>query len=1119
MNNKKNNKLITVLTSLLVFFSAPSQAVLTIQETPLFLTAGAPANVMILFDNSGSMNSLVWEKNYNPATIYPSWATKCQNNANGSDPARAFNRQNGSTCTTNGINNSDTELVASDATGYGNTTGTNVFPARTCGTGFILGRKVIINGTNNATRMTKCLKIPTPATSDGQNNRYDVNYLNYLFELIDSTPTTTTNSTCTNGISGITANCLTYAAVDLTVAGSPIPLESRVQTARKVAKTVIQNNPTLKFGLASFNTNTGGKIDANCGTDTATLISKVDAYRGTTSTPLAEAFYEVTRYFRGLSRYNGSGSGNYTSPIEYRCQKNFSIVLTDGYPTLDTTFPTNDPDGGTDLPNWDKLAPASAQADFPNLPQYSDGFKPAGSESLEGYSLFLDDLAKFAYDIDMKKTGNDVTGNSYNDPLFVKQNLETYTIGFSVKNQMLQDAAAYSSAQYYTANDEAQLSQSLQDAVSDILSKTSSASSVASNSTRLSTNTQIYQAKFSSGDWSGQLTAFKLNNDGTVNATPAWNATAGIPAVASRKIYTYSKTQTKGIEFKVFTALDVAQQTNLNTNAQGIVDTLGSLRLAYIRGDKGNEGGGTTQFRPRIQILGDIINSDPAFAGTQDYGFERIPTEGSSYQTFRNSTAYKNRKQAVYVSSNDGMLHAFDATNGAELFAYVPFASFKRLSLITDKNYNNSNNHRYINDGSPKVVDAYIGGAWKTILVGTTGLGGRGVYALDVTNPESFDATKVLWDFTSDTDGDLGLTYPQPSIARMNNGKWAAIIGNGYNSTSEKAILYILDMADGSVISKFDSKVATNNGMASGTPIDIDGDRVADYIYAGDLKGNLWKIDVTNATASNWKTSFGTVAAPTPFFIACSASPCTTSNRQPITTRSEAVLNLGGNNIIAGGQVVIIGTGRYFVNGDNIVTGSQTQSLYGIYDNNSTAVVDARASLIQQEVISTQKVTYEGEIKNLRVTTNKTLLSTSKGYYFDFPDLGERLSGNSTVRSGKIIVTTLTPNGDTCGFGGTSWLMEFDIFTGSRLNFTPFDINNDKDFNNKDYVSVTIDGKIVKLPATGLQITEGIIKTPSIIAAGDREFKYSSSTSGNVVRTTENAFGTGGRQSWSEKQQ
>ncbi|TJY62302.1 hypothetical protein E4T66_08790 [Sinimarinibacterium sp. CAU 1509] len=1045
----------------------PAYAALTLSEQPLFLSTGVTPNIMLLFDNSGSMRNMIWDDGYDPATTYPDWSQSCGNGS--------------SACWS-----SDSTSITPQNFARGN-----------CSYGWTQGRKE-----SHFSSTRKCLKLPAPL---GNDTRYYGNYLNYLFE-------TYNNNT------------------NLTVAGT-IPQETRIESARSVATTLVTDNSSLRWGLSRFNDPTwqfdrrgnliggdgapGGTVLRSCGSSTADMIGDIAGIQPDTNTPLAETYYEITRYFRGLSSYFNNGT--YTSPIQYRCQKNFVLVVTDGFPTWDNQFPNNDPDDAADaahsLPNWDNRAPTTTSGDFPFFPQYSDGFHGQNGSSLsdEGYTLYLDDLAKFAYDTDMVKTGTDATGVSFNDPSFKFQRLETYAIGFAINNQMLIDAAAYGHGKSYTATNTAQLQNAMQSALTEIASRTSAAASVATNSTRLTVDTAIYQARFITADWSGQLLALRVNLDGTIGQV-VWDAAQHIPAYSSREIFTYDPTANVNNRGKTFqwNQLNSSQKTYLNTDSNGTADGAGSSRVDYLRGSRSNEGSSAGQFRVRgNSVLGDIVNSDPAYVGPVDYGFSALPgTEGTAYTSFLSSNAYQARPSVVYVGANDGMLHGFRASDGVELMAYVPNAVFPRLSQLTGQNYNSS--HHYLVDGPAKVVDAYLGNQWTSVLVGGLGGGGKSVFALDVGDPDSFSTSDVLWEFSSADDADMGYSYPQPTIARMHNGKWVAIVANGYNSTNEKAVLYVLDLEDGSIIRKFDTHVAGNNGMSSPVPVDVDGDRITDLIYAGDLQGNLWKIDVRDASSSNWGFAYGTTASPDPLYRACSAVTCTAANMQSITARPEVGINP------TGGYIVYFGTGRYFAALDN-VAGGNTNSFYAIYDtDNGSSPPGDRDDLLQQTVIAEQNVTVDGVSERVRATSNNALTAGAQGWYLDLPASGERQVSTPILRGGSVIFTTLIPNTDACGFGGDSYLMELDAVTGSRLSTTPFDVNHDTAFNESDYI--TVDG--VAIPVSGRRSKEGIIKTPAIISAGAFEVKLASGTTGGIDVTYEPPAGVdaGGRLSWRQVQ-
>ncbi len=1042
----------------------PATAV-NISQTPLFVSTGATANVVLMIDNSGSMRNLITDAGFDPSVDYPDWSRFCGSSGT-------------SACWT--VSSGNLRLSS-----LPHCSGTSTSDD------FIHGRRGGV---------TRCIRLPDPYGSN--NTRLSGNYLNYLLE--------------TYGKDGGTVDLRTT-----------IPNKYRLQVARDVAKNIVNSNQNLRIGIAAFNkpvsgnSGPGGHIVAPCGASTKDLLDEIDGLTPSTNTPLAETFYEVTRYFRGMTSYyndkpegdaeDNDKDGYYLSPITLRCQKSFVIALTDGFPTYDTSFPTNDPDS-TDLPNYDGLDPVTLRSDAPLFPQYSDGFgnHDGGTQGNEGYALYLDDLAKFAFETDMRPSGTDSSGGDFNAPNFAKQNVVTYTVGFALDTQMLIDAAEYGDGLYFTASDEEELQIALQAAFRDIQNRLTSAASVSSNSGFISDDTTIYQARFNPSDWSGGLVAREVKEDGDVSNI-RWEAADKIPAPASRKIFTISPSLTpRGRNFN-WDTLTPAQQAALNKNGDGIIDGKGPQRLAYLRGARDNEAPLGANFRSRRSLLGDIVNSDPIFVRTPNFGFDELPgTEGSDYASFRASDTYTGRPGMIYVGANDGMLHGIDADTGIERFAFVPNAVFSKLSRLSDADY--TGKHTFYVDGTVRVVDAPIKGNWESVLVGSLGAGGRSVFALRVTDPANFSASDVLWEFGSDQDPDMGYSMPQPSIARMNDGKWVAIVANGYNSANGKAVLFILDLATGAVISKISTVLpavlGNDNGLSTPVPVDVDADQITDFIYAGDLHGNLWKFDVTGSVAS-WGVAFLDGLIPKPLFNAClggdPAPSCALGERQSITARPAVGVNPNG------GVIVYFGTGRYFAVGDGITT-TPINSFYALYDTNEKgdvlveAIGSKRSKLVEQEVLGTELV--HGTLT--RITSSYEVKDDDKGWYIDLPESGERQISQPILRGSRVVFTTMTPDADACSFGGSSWLMEMEATTGQAPDYAAFDLNGDKIFDYKDYSE---DG-----PVSGKRSAEGMIRTPQVIVADDLEFKFASGTTGNIDVTVENTTGATGRESWRQLQ-
>ena len=658
---------------------------------------------------------------------------------------------------------------------------------------------------------------------------------------------------------------------------------------------------------------------------------------------------------------------------------------------------------------------------------------------------------------------------------------------------------------YFLVTNALGLRDQLDQAFNRILGVTSSSSSISTNSTRLDTDTLVYQARFSSEDWSGQLLAFQVENNGTLSG-PIWDAADLMPSPTLRSIYTADSQSGLGIPF-LWDSLTADQQAALDMDQTGTVDSLGEQRVAYLRGEQTEELGNGGVFRDRPSgVLGDIVNSDPNYVGGQNFGYDVLPdTSATSYESFL--TTKRNTRAMLYVGANDGMLHGFDADTGEEILAYVPSSVISELNRLSSPDYV----HRYYVDGPPYVGDAYLNSLWRTILLGTQGSGGRTVFALDVTDPDSFGSGDVLWELEH---ADLGY-LASATIVRLNGGQWAALISNGYNSDSHRAKMLLVDLADASIIDIYDTEVgdATNpNGLSPVIPVDLDRDRITDVAYAGDLQGNVWKFDFTAGSANQWGIAYKQGNTPKPLATLQDAN----GNPQPITARPEVGPHPDGN------QMVYVGTGKFFEVGDEVVPVDQSQvdvhSFYGLYDNGSRITGDRDQSLQVQEILG--EVTEQGS--ELRSSTDTLVdYSNYRGWYMDLVSPvagigreGERVVSAPLLRSGRLIFSTLIPSEDPCEFGGSGWLMELSAVNGSRLDYPPLDLNDDGEINELDTISAANSPTNQPIPPSGKKSEVGIIKTPGIVSAGEVEYKYTSGSSGQIEVLTERGDESRGRQSW-----
>ncbi|HEY4365982.1 MAG TPA: PilC/PilY family type IV pilus protein [Steroidobacteraceae bacterium] len=698
---------------------------------------------------------------------------------------------------------------------------------------------------------------------------------------------------------------------------------------------------------------------------------------------------------------------------------------------------------------------------------------------------------------------------------------------------------------YFPVTNAGTLGDELTKAFNEIIDRNSSASSASVNSGSISTLSRVYQAKFNSTNWTGELLAYGIDpNTGALNASPEWDAgptsgpkAAPLPAAGLRNIITINSDDTK-VPFR-WADIDATRKLQLDdaTVAPGDA-TLQENRLNYLRGDAANEGTTPGKFRARPSKLGDIVSSSPIFVGEPQFNYSDS-LETKAYSTFRtNNSGTKARQAVLYTGANDGMLHAFNADDGSEMMAFIPSAVFANLKELSRQNYV----HRFYVDGPPNMGDVFYDDDWHTVLTGGLNKGGKGIYALDITDPEKFsDETKasdvILWEFTDTKaypkgDVDLGYTYSQPAIVRLHNTTgthWAAVFGNGYNNTgSGHAVLYIVDIKTGEAIAKIDTKVGstgTPNGLSTPAVVDINGDSIADYVFAGDLRGNMWKFDIRDPSPANWKVAYSDASGPAPLFTAMDAG----THAQPITDRPEV-----GRGPNGAGMIVLFGTGKFLEATDKTVTvtpvGSQrVQSFYGIVDSNSgvaaTDIVTGRSQLGPQKIDFEGTQTFGSQSVNVRVPSDNA--AGAKGWYMDLVQpawydssstgyQGERVVANPILRNGRIIFATLIPSTDLCEPGGTSWLMELDALSGGRLTTTPFDLNRDGKFDENDLVEITLpDGTKTKVPAGGIGSTVGITPEPGILASPTAEYKYSPGTTGEISVTIENpGVNSYGRQSW-----
>lgn len=796
--------------------------------------------------------------------------------------------------------------------------------------------------------------------------------------------------------------------------------------------------------------------------------------------PVSEFYYAATRYFKNqgnvpeYTNLTGTAAQRYEQadgfpviadwddPIRYSCQTNVILGIGDVYTHNDKNLP------GSPYNNSEPARPALVAADTTvdvaaRMQQIytMEGFGALGNPFTgRNNSGFI---AALAYDVHTRDIRPTVVGQPQTEG---KQTISTHWVdvrenqtlegrrnnqywlaakygGFNVPvgfdpdtngvtplpqaswhttNEFLTAGTTYPRADnFYVASEADKMVASLRRAFQRIVqAATASGSSLSANSTVLRSGTRIFQSQYNTGRWSGDLVAFNVDPlTGTL--TSSWSASNVVPAWATRKIYVNSG------QYRLFTYNNLNGADTAALGSQQIVD--------YLRGDRSNETPNGLGLRARSSVLGDIIHSQPVFVGAPNASlyYGKLFSGASGYPAF--AAAQASRRSVVYVGANDGMLHGFDATTGAETYAFVPSAAIPNLAEYSDVDYV----HRYFVDGEITIADVYFGNRWRSVLVGTMGRGGRGVFALDVTDPNNVE---FLWEKTGTTVPALGNVLGKPIIAQVADGDWRVFVGNGPNGSGDKAQMIMFDIDDGDT-TVADTGVGGNNGMFG---VNAWASGLTDFVdtaYAGDLNGNIWKI-----------TNLAGTPTTTLFFNANSGGVT-----RPITITPTVAVNPS-----TGDTWVMFGTGSYLTVADQ--TNRDLQQWFGLIDRGST--INDRSGLEQVNIL--QEGTSSGELVRT-IETNSS--PGTDGWFIDLitpgaSDTGERMVVPNIFRGGALIGVTRIPdsNSDPCNASGaTGFIMAINPFTGGRLDTAPFDINGDGSFNASDGINGT--------PAFGFGLTAG----------------------------------------------
>jgi len=569
---------------------------------------------------------------------------------------------------------------------------------------------------------------------------------------------------------------------------------------------------------------------------------------------------------------------------------------------------------------------------------------------------------------------------------------------------------------YFLVQNPTLLRDSMSRAFNIILERSSAAGNVSANSTFITTESAVFQSVYNSANWSGDLRAFPIDATSGVGVVPLWEASHQMPLHSDRRLFTTNAANNPSIVPFNWSGLSTSQR-----NFFGINNIVQQDIINYLRGDIRKEirSGGTLRNRPTDRLtapLGDIIHSSPVFVSDNN---------------------------TVFVGSNGGFVHAFNASTGVERFAFAPSVLLQHMHLLSNPSYT----RRYFVDGEMAVSQRSVTDG-RNILVGFLGRGGRGLYALDVTDPATFgdvnSASGVLWENYGMSDDDMGFLLGRPVLAKIRGlnvndaPEDVVIFGNGYNSTSGSAVLYVINLRTGALIRKLNTGVgnsATPNGLAS-PGLSLNADGTVRYVYAGDLSGNLWKFDLSGRNPNQWVSAFrNSINTPIPFFVATDR----TGQSQPITAQVNVTRNNATGHIHYGKTYIFVGTGSYMRTTDP--GDLQVQSFYALIDEG--VVIAGRPMLRQRNINNTG--TFNGHlVRTFSIASDGDMLG-KRGWFLDWVDpphppgilRGERVVGSARILPTvvpSLAVSSNIPMVDPCEPGGTGYINVFNPFNGGAVS-------------------------------------------------------------------------------------
>lgn len=872
------------------------------------------------------------------------------------------------------------------------------------------------------------------------------------------------------------------------------------------------------------------------------------------STPLKTSLDNVGKYYQTTANTGPWGnkpwdaSSTEGSSAQLSCRRSYAILTTDGL-WNDNSNPASV--NGKNIDSTD--GPVLTHADGGTY-QYKSGLqtnpRSVGKSDITtgtgGSSATLADVAMYYWMNDLRPTLANNTAPKTELKESFWQNMTTYTVSVGATGSMSATALAAAKAgtgnwstpvadtvtalddlihaahngggDFLAVTDADTFAKKLGDALAKITAVKDSQAGVSSSSGSLIAGTRKYVSNYVSGQWWGNLSAVVLDASGGASTGSAladqstgWSVvttdSTGSPVVpnistiptpyTARNIYAWKNAANKAVKFD-WTNVGGVGGIQAGTSATDKNTLLSSTAtedmVKYLAGDRTNEDGnstGTGAFRARKAVLGDITNSTPLYVKyVGDPGYSKLGLPG--YATYLQ--AKKDRTNGLlFAGANDGMLHAFDIANGAELWAYVPRAILGKLHKLADPAYS----HEYYVDGPSVEADAYLSEGWRNLVLGSVGAGGRAVFAVNVNtaNPTSgLDGNSVRWEINdSATDfTELGSVLSPIQTGVLQDGRWVAVFGNGYESNSCRSSLFIVKLEDGSLIKKIDADTTsgtgslcagtTKNGLG-GVRLMFDSNNKIMGAYAGDLQGNVWKFNAAGTGTTNWMLGNG----GKPLFTAKNAA----GGVQAITAPPAVVVRTDQTKYNPS-YMVIVGTGKLHEVEDQ--ANKTAQSAYGLWDRYGfTSTVDdsiaSRSNLVAVNTTFTKALTVATDIlttsagtSNLYTTTpSKTVdWTTDRGWVLDYSIKAGQRTISPIEKAGRIVrIDTMIPKDPAPSCSDTSgeafnYLVE-PLTGGCKLQ-TTLDTNGDGKINDADLTacvfSTSSDGVDTVLNVTAAIITD-----------------------------------------------